>query len=272
MYDDSHIKDIVSIHAPPKGRDIGIYLMIHQWIGFNPRAPEGARLRSDTVARTTNEFQSTRPRRGAILCGNRSLPSARVSIHAPPKGRDGLPRQSPRSRSCFNPRAPEGARYYGIDGVDPWDEVSIHAPPKGRDRHPASPMPTCNRFNPRAPEGARSNILSSRCANSTGFNPRAPEGARFSCLLQFSRPIVFQSTRPRRGAILALQALLAALSGFNPRFNPRAPEGARSSGLVDHSDLSVVSIHAPPKGRDNIFVSSTYVVSCFNPRAPEGAR
>ena len=78
-------------------------------------------------------FQSTRPRRGATPDMRGGLNLVRVSIHAPPKGRDGRPGR----RDCM-----------GLF-------VSIHAPPKGRDQGNHYKNLLLISFNPRAPEGAR---------------------------------------------------------------------------------------------------------------------
>ena len=191
----------VSIHAPPEGRDLSFY------------APQ----------KEVKRFQSTRPRRGAIkfvsACGYR----VDVSIHAPPEGRDVRTRlfsadvmfvsihAPPEGRDCMaswdnclwfwfqSTRPRRGAIsiiWYGLT----WSAVSIHAPPEGRDtfRLRLASLKTC-------------------------FNPRAPGGARSLSLLRQRRLILFQSTRPRRGAIPYLF-------------------------LLPHH--ATVSIHAPPEGRD----------------------
>ena len=84
----------VSIHAPPKGRDIHVArVFIRQGM-----------------------FQSTRPRRGATGSIHSRVEIGVVSIHAPPKGRD---------------LTPEDELAYLL-------KVSIHAPPKGRDLRPGN--------------------------------------------------------------------------------------------------------------------------------------
>ncbi|MGO9096972.1 MAG: hypothetical protein ACLQGV_17335, partial [Bryobacteraceae bacterium] len=55
----------VSIHAPRAGRDLGQIVKLLEWIGFNPRAPRGARLLPGLITPPMNPFQSTRPARGA---------------------------------------------------------------------------------------------------------------------------------------------------------------------------------------------------------------
>ena len=123
----------VSIHAPPQGRD-NPEREDKKWpIGFNPRAPAGARPASVMALFAPAAFQSTRPRRGATRLSESVLGAAAVSIHAPPQGRDlvlsgqagaygGFQSTRPRrgatsaplgmrmAKCCFNPRAPAGAR------------------------------------------------------------------------------------------------------------------------------------------------------------------
>ena len=101
---------------------------------FNPRAPCGARRDVDTGRRYRPKFQSTRPVRGATSASRLPACSSPVSIHAPRAGRDewlniqiqpvGVSIHAPRAGrdvmsrarwicvSCFNPRAPCGARHF----------------------------------------------------------------------------------------------------------------------------------------------------------------
>ena len=78
-------------------------------------------------------FQSTRPAGGATIR----------------KGREDL------AGSCFNPRAPRGARLDITKIPGAVQDVSIHAPRGGRDRRPGASQPSSQCFNPRAPRGAR---------------------------------------------------------------------------------------------------------------------
>ena len=100
--------------------------------------------------------------------------------------------------------------------------VSIHAPRAGRD----------------APIFDNEN-------GEVSFNPRAPCGARQMRFCALSIPIVFQSTRPVRGATTS-----------HPMRRQR----------------SSVSIHAPRAGRDVRSRSVSANSWSFNPRAPCGAR
>ena len=80
--------------------------------------------------------------------------------------------------------------------------------------------------------------------------------------------LLFQSTRPARGATDSR----LARSTYTCHFNPRAPRGAR---LADNSrlhDFTDISIHAPREGRDNSLRFCLSASLYFNPRAPRGAR
>ena len=101
-------------------------------------------------------------------------------------------------------------------------QISIHAPHAGRDR---------------------SELRHSQRAKY--FNPRAPCGARPLYTYFFAPIVLFQSTRPMRGA--------------TGNSEPVGPE-------------TVISIHAPHAGRDPPAVSARSRTMDFNPRAPCGAR
>ena len=130
----------VSIHAPPKGRDMQLPETNAGLNGFNPRAPEGARRAPLTMSSDSILFQSTRPRRGATSVQTLIERVKTVSIHAPPKGRDRVRMSMNYGLTGFNPRAPEGARRSPLLS--------------------SSLIKSC--FNPRAPEGARLFGLSKR--------------------------------------------------------------------------------------------------------------
>ena len=170
----------VSIHAPPKGRDVLAQGMMY----------DGCL------------FQSTRPRRGATTTAG-----------------DGRP-----GTASFNPRAPEGARPLEPNPRRVIIGVSIHAPPKGRDLQDAPDRPLRERVSIHAPPKGRDRRRRRYCQCRSCFNPRAPEGARRLWPLDDNGHILFQSTRPRRGATV--------------------PPPLVCGGLQ-------VSIHAPPKGRDS---------------------
>ena len=102
--------------------------------------------------------------------------------------------------------------------------------------------------------------------------------------------MIFQSTRPIRGATPCFRRGLRS----SCHFNPRAPYGARLAirriqtrivpfqstrpirGATTASypiiQIVSISIHAPHTGRDSLRMLQAYMTSYFNPRAPYGAR
>ena len=172
----------ISTHAPLAGRDRSPGLATRSSSYFNPRAPCGARLSNAVVYRMLrNEFQPTRPLRGATDDRLRLGLDFGISTHAPLAGRDHRGLCPVSDQHDFNPRAPCGARPRGL----------------------TAPRPIRTYFNPRAPCGAR------RCSGARPrlrrlyFNPRAPCGARLGAVVQLSLQQIFQPTRPLRGATMA---------------------------------------------------------------------
>ena len=166
---------------------------------FNPRAPCGARPAVSIISPCKTLFQPTRPLRGATMQSETAYHFGKFQPTRPLRGAT-LPSNSLSiSQSYFNPRAPCGARptySYNIplkvafqptrplrgatadrDRLDLVHRISTHAPLAGRD--------------------AKSSALGS---SSFHFNPRAPCGARPLTGIVSISSIVFQPTRPLRGA------------------------------------------------------------------------
>ena len=101
-----------------------------------------------------------------------------ISIHAPHTGRDFRIIVLTILNIDFNPRAPYGARLQRM-GWLPFDRfISIHAPHTGRDLLPLAALSVMR----------------------VNFNPRAPYGARQFMVVKADNDVLFQSTRPIRGA------------------------------------------------------------------------
>ena len=223
---------LVSIHAPRAGRDVGWHDFAAPCTGFNPRAPRGARLCGLRAGVDEHGCFNPRAPRGArpapqgILLG-----LLLVSIHAPRAGRDdpwpivdpsaekfqstrparGATRGKPAPPgrpTCFNPRAPRGARRVPAGVLLAGVPVSIHAPRAGRDPGRERVVVEVFSFNPRAPRGAR--LAPGRCSASNNG---------------------FQSTRPARGATpqsrfndrdrgVSIHAPRAGRDPFQDRFSP----------------------------------------------------
>ena len=190
--------------------------------GFNPRAPYGARPRKVLKRLDRDEFQSTRPVRGAT--GSASHRKCR--------------------HKCFNPRAPYGARLAAVRADVRTRGVSIHAPRTGRDATDRAKPPDNPCFNPRAPYGARP-VISCQWSVARKFQSTRPVRGATICTRGFALLKRFQSTRPVRGATgmgiglfdmlnVSIHAPRTGRDWFLLRrsasvgcFNPRAPYGAR---------------------------------------------
>ena len=122
--------------------------------------------------------------------------------------------------------------------------ISTHAPLAGRDLH-----------------------FTNHLSRHLNFNPRAPCGARRSSLRGCNKSLVFQPTRPLRGATLLLMLRRCCVI-----FQPTRP--LRGATISSRPILATgkISTHAPLAGRDRVLVSLVPITSNFNPRAPCGAR
>ena len=102
-------------------------------------------------------------------------------------------------------------------------------------------------FNPRAPCGARLQGARGELFLLRDFNPRAPCGARPPLRICRKLLLIFQPTRPLRGATLS---------------------------RTEQENQHRISTHAPLAGRDSHggVVQWSHVTLYFNPRAPCGAR
>ena len=214
--------------------------------------------------------------------------------------------------SCFNPRAPCGARRCAPSAILRRARVSIHAPRVGRDMSNSVRSLRATSFNPRAPCGARPVPC---CFTScfSGFQSTRPVWGATMLWLGIPFSSVVSIHAPRVGRDLNCSFDTFTRISFNPRapcgarrrrrsrksrknqsFNPRAPCGARPVNGCGLSDKSLfqstrpvwgatlgarygdctrrVSIHAPRVGRDRAVLSGQSYTIGFNPRAPCGAR
>ena len=191
-------------------------------------------------------FQSTRPGRSATSCDCGHLAYHIVSIHAPRAERDDVngniwkPLQVFQSTrpgrsatylrlkmllhiSCFNPRAPGGARPPPIIGscvfsirfqstrpgrsatLGPQRShscqmVSIHAPRAERDDVEVAEDADPIEVSIHAPRAERDLTSGATYSSTSCFNPRAPGGARPDSPVIVEPVFGFQSTRPGRSA------------------------------------------------------------------------
>jgi len=170
-------------------------------------------------------------------------------------------------KQSFNPRAPRGARQKIADEKAGPLMFQSTRPARG-----ATPEPTRTNEDAmvsiHAPRAGRDAPIDYAHSRSRSFNPRAPRGARQRHYNVAEGELMFQSTRPARGATRAGRKSTSRTF----RFNPRAPRGARPCCFPSCSAIALVSIHAPRAGRDGVRPSSSRGRSSFNPRAPRGAR
>ena len=151
--------ETISIHAPHAGRDRPSPPATADATNFNPRAPCGARQKSsytvealmgisihaphagrDPAGRTrrdfANEFQSTRPMRGAtIVSKSLSMTRWRFQSTRPMRGATENPRERA-SRYIFQSTRPMRGATVGATGATGARGISIHAPHAGRDLMP----------------------------------------------------------------------------------------------------------------------------------------
>ena len=145
----------------------------------------------------------------------------------------------------FNPRAPCGARQSVREDKVSTGGISTHAPLAGRDKALKMALNQIYHFNPRAPCGARPDGARLQ-RQKQYFNPRAPCGARLFVKVFGTDILLFQPTRPLRGATRRERFFMEVLLYFNPR----APCGARPEGGSSFKVDVWISTHAPLAGRD----------------------
>ena len=257
---------------------------------FNPRAPCGARLRSQSKTRRNSDFNPRAP------CGARP-PRQRGRIGQDPAFQSTRPMRGATTYNNglyiialqFQSTRPMRGATQQSNRPLPGCPISIHAPHAGRDDgefpdtiievnfNPRAPcgarltiaymVVSARYFNPRAPCGARPPIPA-KTRDGEYFNPRAPCGARPPTRSSVSAPSLFQSTRPMRGATGA-----AGNDRADPRISIHAPHAGRDWLQAPAQWQTIqISIHAPHAGRDASGNPLGFQHLNFNPRAPCGAR
>ena len=213
-------------------------------------------------------FQSTRPVRGATSSLLRSPRCARGN---------------------FNPRAPCGARLPGARCICRPFTFQSTRPVRGATGGRAL-RPLFRGISIHAPRAGRDFLRLSRGLSGGNFNPRAPCGARPLDFLRCFDLVVFQSTRPVRGATgielrvgqdvdISIHAPRAGRDLLPLRhldhdagFQSTRPVRGATSIAHDRLARHWISIHAPRAGRDAVRRTRLCPRRHFNPRAPCGAR
>ena len=227
---------------PVRGATVGVTTSV--CVGcFNPRAPCGARPVGMMPPSSSISFQSTRPVRGAT--GDERKPTDKQMFQSTRPVR-GATRSGTATRTNH--------------------KVSIHAPRAGRDRDVGGLTGVDISFNPRAPCGARQ-LLCKMEHNLHHVSIHAPRAGRDGLTLSaLTMMLLFQSTRPVRGATFWTDRLDIKTYCFNPRapcgarpsptdliasresFNPRAPCGARPLYLLNPSRTERFQSTRPVRG------------------------
>ena len=213
----------------------------------------------------------------------------KISTHAPLAGRD------PAKIAVgiifeISTHAPLAGRDISNLRIYDTPRISTHAPLAGRDGGIlGAARAVCAHFNPRAPCGARRRSTAAadehiKISTHAPLAGRDGGGKTASC-----GELIFQPTRPLRGATTVQVDTMDMQQDFNPRapcgarqqerfelylirdFNPRAPCGARRDQARDATG-NAISTHAPLAGRDIVRSTAAIRVKNFNPRAPCGAR
>ena len=104
-------------------------------------------------------------------------------------------------------------------------------------------------------------------ARHTLFQSTRPMRGATLALVRFSVMAVFQSTRPMRGATILTVTLSLCLV-----FQSTRPMRGATVDFDDTARFEFISIHAPHAGRDRSCAGTRAVRADFNPRAPCGAR
>ena len=217
---------------PLRGATLLTLIRFASLLYFNPRAPCGARQNVSPNQSIMLVFQPTRPLRGATTSLIEPDRLAVISTHAPLAGRDFGARFIVARTRYFNPRAPCGARQTSFRLCRQLMDFNPRAPCGARRAHTARSMRRVTAFQPTRPLRGATVPDSVSQPRSTDFNPRAPCGARPSIMATISmvgkisthaplagrdekqacltrEEIVFQPTRPLRGATFSSRRSIA---------------------------------------------------------------
>ena len=166
----------------------------------------------------------------------------------------------------FNPRAPCGARQPQQNEPRMSDLFQPTRPLRG-----ATTVLFIIRKNIKisthAPLAGRDQVEEAAQMARTNFNPRAPCGARPMLDGKRDGHLVFQPTRPLRGATAG-----AMWRRRRKEFQPTRPLRGATDDVEKQACLTRISTHAPLAGRDAAMTFSIALIGNFNPRAPCGAR
>ena len=124
-----------------------------------------------------------------------------------------------------------------------YSDISTHAPLAGRDLSVPA-FASSDTISTHAPLAGRDRSAGGNVRINGNFNPRAPCGARLCELKKKHACLLFQPTRPLRGATICTFCRLPT----QVNFNPRAPCGARQPDLRTVSVRSIFQPTRPLRG------------------------
>ena len=197
-----------------------------------------------SVKNSAFSFQPTRPLRGATIPKSVKQVSALISTHAPLAGRDKNVSPNQSIIAVFQPTRPlRGATQKHLWNKKP-NKISTHAPLAGRDEKRRRIIDSTTDFNPRAPCGAR-RLRRSFEIIILLFQPTRPLRGATNFINKNKGIRKFQPTRPLRGATVII-------SGQTPlkRFQPTRPLRGATELRCIHERIRLISTHAPLAGRD----------------------
>ena len=220
----------ISTHAPLAGRDRPLSLIPLFSSTFQPTRPLRGATHHLVKHNRLQKFQPTRPLRGATTCHGRSR---RTNIEFQPTRplRGATPLSLiPLFSSTFQPTRPlRGATQVSSFIPEPIGFQPTR-PLRGATAARAGSLWTTSHFNPRAPCGARRSTFGHWEMDSV-ISTHAPLAGRDRKPRRpLLRPLLFQPTRPLRGATRAGAQRRRPYSNFNPR----APCGARQQKSTNH--------------------------------------
>ena len=146
--------------------------------------------------------------------------------------------------------------------------ISTHAPLAGRD---TSTLPSCStpaEFQPTRPLRGATDLERAGHMMGRYFNPRAPCGARPGSWQVYKDCDMISTHAPLAGRDSVCSLFVAMLLVFQPT---RPLRGATIDNYCKNP-YKLISTHAPLAGRDNTHIAIDKPLINFNPRAPCGAR
>ena len=165
---------------------------------------------------------------------------------------------------AFQPTRPlRGATLCGLLVFRSGFHISTHAPLAGRDVT-TLPFLTRRKISTHAPLAGRDRNKCEFVELHINFNPRAPCGARQIDYWTGCQAVIFQPTRPLRGATFLACAISSGRS-----ISTHAPLAGRDNGYL-RLLLTVenISTHAPLAGRDRSYTIKDVQEFLFQPTRP----